>query len=481
MNKSALTIAGSDPSGGAGIQSDLRAFLSIGVAGLSALSAITVQNSSGVSAVHPVDASILSAQLSAILNDTEPDAVKVGMLGSADQVTAIASAIERRNLRNVVLDPVLASTGGVPFLDTAGRYLLLTTLFPICDLVTPNLAEASAITGLVVDSQESMLHAGNQLLAVGCKAVLMKGGHLNGSPTDMLIRRDHPPMEFHAFRVETEHTHGTGCLLSSAIAAYLALGDDLPSAIMHAKQVLTAALKTPIVVGKDRGYPNPRNAPCHSDAANKRTHEERLEMIRGIYVVTDQASQRGRSIEDVVTAALAGGAQVVQLREKSLSTPDLICLARRVGALVHSRDKLFIVNDRVDVALASDADGVHLGPDDMHPRDARTLLGPERLVGVSTGSVAEALAAAPWVSYFGVGCIFGTQTKRDAGDAIGPQRITEIKSRVSGIPTVAIGGITEANIEQIVEAGATSAAVASAVVGAEDIESATKKLVALFA
>ena len=145
------------------------------------------------------------------------------------------------------------------------------------------------------------------------------------------------------------------------------------------------------------------------------------------------------------------------------------------------RTALFIVNDRVDVALASDADGVHLGPDDMRPEDARRLLGPDKLVGVSTGTLEEARAAAPYASYFGVGAIFGSKTKLDAGAPIGVERIREIKAAFPHIPIVAIGGINAGNIAEVARAGADAAAVVSAVVAAPDMAEATRELVRLFA
>ena len=170
----------------------------------------------------------------------------------------------------------------------------------------------------------------------------------------------------------------------------------------------------------------------------------------------------------------------LKLRDKALPTPELVTLARRLRQRVQAAGGLFIVNDRVDVALASEADGVHLGPDDLSPADTRRLLGPDKIVGVSTGTVEEAEAAAPYASYFGVGAIFGTRTKSDAGDPIGVERIREIKAAFPSIPIVAIGGITADNIADVSGAGAEAAAVVSAVVGAPEMEAATRNMVALF-
>ena len=176
MTVVALTIAGSDPSGGAGIQADLRTFAALGVVGVSAITALTVQNSLGVESVHPVPADVLAAQLDAIFSDIQVNAVKIGMLGGADQVRAVAAALRKYSPPNIVLDPVLASTGGVPLLDDAGRHALLTELMPLCDLITPNLDEAHVLTGSKVDNLDAMQAAGEKMLEAGARAVLVKGG-----------------------------------------------------------------------------------------------------------------------------------------------------------------------------------------------------------------------------------------------------------------------------------------------------------------
>ncbi|HKS21365.1 MAG TPA: thiamine phosphate synthase [Thermoanaerobaculia bacterium] len=416
MRPAALTIAGFDPSGGAGVQADLRVFHALGVTGWSAATAITIQNTQGVHGVHLIDAETLHKQLEAVFSDARTlGAVKIGMLGGAAQVRAVADALRTWKPRNVVLDPVLASSGGVPLLDDPAS---LDELIPLCDLVTPNLHEP-----------------------VKGRAVLVKGGHGVGEHSvDVLYVDGKAVREFRAPRVAAE-LHGTGCRLSSAIAAHLALGAPLEMAIERAKELISADLRQALP-------------------------------IRGLYVLTDPR----RGAEETVRAALAGGARIVQLREKSLPTPRLIDLAKQLGDLARERGALFIVNDRVDVALAAEADGVHLGPDDMHPRDARALLG-DRIVGVSVSTVDEAAALAPFATYLGVGAIYGSATKLDAGDAVGPSRITEIRNAFPHIPIVAIGGITLDNIGAVAKAGADAAAVVSAVVCKDDMRAATEALV----
>lgn len=469
---SVLTIAASDPSGGAGIQADLRVFASLGVGGLSALTAITVQDTRQVSAVIPLSPEVLSAQLTTILADCKPGAVKIGLLPGAAAVMAVAEVIRRFQPPHVVLDPVLSSSGGVPFLDEAGIEALVHDLLPLCDLVTPNIHEAARLVGPFGEDHAARRAAANRLCSWGAKAVLLKGGHLQGSPEDLLVVSNGTEWSFSAERVHTNHTHGTGCFLSSAIAARLALGDSLPDACRVAKSLLTLGLAHPIVIGEGRGSPDP----FAGRGRDMRSHADRLRLFYGIYVLTDPELQGNRTTVEVANAAYKGGASVVQLRDKRLSTPELIDTARQLQALAQEYGRLFIVNDRVDVTAASNADGVHLGPDDMPPQDARRILGPEKLIGVSVSTVEEAGAGAPFASYLAVGAIYGSKTKLDAGPPVGPDRIEQICRAVPDLPVAAIGGISLDNIAAVGRAGAVSAAVVSAALQTQDIEAATREL-----
>lgn len=196
----------------------------------------------------------------------------------------------------------------------------------------------------------------------------------------------------------------------------------------------------------------------------------------GLYVVTDSGLARGRPLPEVVAAAIAGGADAVQLRAKALTTREQLMLGRELRQLTRQAGVLFIVNDRADLAVALDADGVHVGPDDLPPELARAVVGPDRIVGVSAGTVAEALSARDaGADYLGVGAIYATRTKHDAGAPVGPARITAIKARVD-LPVVGIGGITEANVAQVIAAGADGVAVVGAVVGAGKVEVAARAL-----
>jgi thiamine-phosphate pyrophosphorylase len=196
----------------------------------------------------------------------------------------------------------------------------------------------------------------------------------------------------------------------------------------------------------------------------------------GLYVLTDERLSRGRSTVDVVAAAIRGGADAIQLRAKELTAREQLDLGRALRRITRDAGVLFIVNDRADIAVAVDADGVHVGPDDLPPDAARAVVGPERIVGVSAGTVAEALAARDaGADYLGVGAIFGTTTKLDAGAPVGPARIAEIRRRVE-LPIVGIGGIDAGNVAAVIAAGADGAAVVSAVVAADDVEAAARDL-----
>ncbi len=479
------------------MQADLRVFGALGAVGLSAVTALTVQNSLGVRTVTPVSRDLLVRQIEALLEDCAVQAVKIGMLAGAEQVRAVAEALRRFRPQNIVLDPVLASSGGLPLLDAGGRTALIADLLPLCDLLTPNLSELATLSGMTVNSGPERIVAARKLLDLGARAVLIKGGHLVGEPVDVLVRGtdnvnttdriERSETAFTGRRVDTPHTHGTGCFLSSAIAAYLATGMEMARAIGEAKALLTCALETPVVLGAGRGYPDVIAAARLDDGATSAAppgwHEARLRTLtRGLYVIIDPGVRPDRSLVEIAGHALAGGASVIQLRDKRMATPQAILTARRLGAIAHDAGALFILNDSVAVALAADADGVHLGTEDMQPADARRLLGRERLIGVSTGTVEEATAMAPYASYLGVGAIFGSKTKLDAGDPVGTKRIREIRMALGAScpPIVAVGGIDAGNIASVAEAGASAAAVISAVASAGDMLAATQTLITNF-
>lgn len=247
-----LTIAGFDPSGGAGILADIKTFAALGCFGVAAVSSLTFQNTLAVFGSSHQSADVLRAQIDPILADMNVAAVKVGMLPTRETIDVVASAIERHHLKNVVLDPVIRSTSGYDLIDDEAVRFIIERLFPLADVITPNMAEAERLTGLTVTSLEEMRSAGLRLLEMGARAVLVKGGHLRDEASDLLIEGDTTRL-FHSPRVETRNTHGTGCTLSSAIAALLARGYDMGTSIDGAKQYLLEALRTAPEIGHGAG------------------------------------------------------------------------------------------------------------------------------------------------------------------------------------------------------------------------------------
>ena len=239
----ALTIAGSDSSGGAGIQADLKTFSALGVYGASVITALTAQNTTGVSAIHDVPDDFIAAQMDAVFSDLAVKAVKIGMLSRPGAIRTVAEGLARHKARLVVLDPVMVAASGARLLSDDSLNDLRTILIPAADLITPNLPEAGALLGLeAARTEEEMQRQGVALLALGARAVLMKGGHGEGPESVDLLVTPAGTQRFTAPRHATRNTHGTGCTLSSAIAAGLASGLDLPDAVEKAKIYITGAI-----------------------------------------------------------------------------------------------------------------------------------------------------------------------------------------------------------------------------------------------
>ena len=251
----ALTIAGSDSSGGAGIQADLKTFAALGVYGASVVTALTAQNTHGVSGIHPVPAGFVTAQIDAVFSDLDVKAVKIGMVAQLATIEAIAASLMRWSPKHVVLDPVLIATSGDRLLAADAVESLRTQLIPRASLITPNLPEAAALLDEPVASSEAAIaRQGQRLLAMGCPAVLIKGGHAQGSESIDYLVSGNGTLALPAPRIATKNTHGTGCSLSSAIAAGLARGDDLETAIRNAKAWISAAIAAADRLGVGHGH-----------------------------------------------------------------------------------------------------------------------------------------------------------------------------------------------------------------------------------
>lgn len=242
-----LSIAGSDSGGGAGIQADLKTMSALGCFGMTAITALTAQNTQGVTAIHGVPPEMLAAQIDAVISDIGADAVKIGMLHAPEIVDVVADAITRHALPSVILDPVMVSTSGSKLIADATIAGLVKKLFPLATLVTPNLDEAEVLLGRPIKGVDDLDEAAQDLLAMGCRAVLLKGGHLTGADVvDVLaVRSAGGDIVLHRYRsprIESRNLHGTGCTLSSAIACRMALGDALPAAVENARAYILQAI-----------------------------------------------------------------------------------------------------------------------------------------------------------------------------------------------------------------------------------------------
>jgi hydroxymethylpyrimidine/phosphomethylpyrimidine kinase len=250
----ALTIAGSDSGGGAGIQADLKTFSALGVYGMTAITAVTVQDTKGVSDVETLSAHIVGAQIRAVANDIGVDAAKTGMLASADIVEAVADAVAETRITRLVVDPVIMSKHGQPLLAEDAVGVLRERILPLAAIVTPNLPEAARLAGFPVQTRDDMRLAGEAILALGPRAVLVKGGHLDGAATAADLFASEGFEEWiEAERIDTPHTHGTGCTLSAAIAAHLARGLELLDAVREAKAFVTEAVRHSMALGEGIG------------------------------------------------------------------------------------------------------------------------------------------------------------------------------------------------------------------------------------
>jgi hydroxymethylpyrimidine/phosphomethylpyrimidine kinase len=248
----ALTIAGSDSGGGAGIQADLKTFAALGVYGMSAIAALTAQNTVGVQGIVELDPAFVSLQIRAVVEDIGVDAVKTGMLSNAAIISQVARDLRELRLHNVVVDPVMVAKGGDRLLRMEAIKTMVNELFPLALVVTPNLYEVTALTGLEVETLESMKDAARAIKVLGPRYVVIKGGHLHGTPLDLLFDGSNF-QEYTNVRHDTPHTHGTGCTFASAIAAGLARGTSVEEAVARAKVYITTAIQQGIPLGKGHG------------------------------------------------------------------------------------------------------------------------------------------------------------------------------------------------------------------------------------
>jgi hydroxymethylpyrimidine/phosphomethylpyrimidine kinase len=252
--QAALTIAGSDPSGGAGIQADLKTFHQARVYGEAVITLVTVQNTRSVTRVEVLPPDLVAQQIAAVLEDIPPAAIKTGALGSAEVMEAVADALAGVSVP-VVVDPVMISKHGAPLMDEAAREVLVRRIFPLATVVTPNVHEAEVLTGVTIRTFEDAKAATYKLIEMGCRSALVKGGHLDGAAIDVLVTSGQLH-EYRGERIETPHTHGTGCTYSAKITAQLAKGEALINAVRNGKTFISAAIRTSPGLGSGNGPVN---------------------------------------------------------------------------------------------------------------------------------------------------------------------------------------------------------------------------------
>ena len=500
----AWTIAGSDPSGGAGLQADLKTMHGLGVHACTVVSALTVQNTNGVYDIAPVAPELLRDQIERLAEDLPPVAIKLGMLGGAEQVRVVADFLDTTDAF-VVCDPVMAATSGAALLNDEGRRLLIERILPRADLVTPNVPELGKLLGPDFQGLESgqrpllrtesphgdaaptgtdkvgaaplcgdefIKRAAAELLHCGARAVLIKGGHITGEFCQDYFSDGKLSFWLTSERQLVRHTHGTGCTLASAIAAARALCHPLADALVIAKAYLNQGLRCGEDIGQGHGslahlgWPaTPVDLPWLSDsAAAGKTRPQFRDcgtQPLGLYPLVDRAAW----LEKLVPL----GVTTVQLRAKDLTGAALekeivtaIEFARR-----HST-RLFI-NDAWELALKHGAYGVHLGQEDLAGADLSALARGGIRLGVSTHNYTElARAAALRPSYIAIGPVFETASKALAHPPLGVAGFQRLAA-LAPAPVVAIGALTPERAPALVAAGASGCAVIGDLLTASDL------------
>ncbi|CAL4911251.1 unnamed protein product [Urochloa decumbens] len=479
-----LTVAGSDSGAGAGIQADIKACAALGAYCSSVITAVTAQNTVGVQGVHAVPEEFVGEQLRSVLSDMSVDVVKTGMLPSAGIVKVLCESLRKFPVKALVVDPVMVSTSG----DTLSGPSTLTTyrdeLFPMADIVTPNIKEASKLLGDVsLLTISDMRSAAESIFKLGPKNVLVKGGDMPDSTDAIDVFFDGKEfIELRGLRIKTRNTHGTGCTLASCIAAELAKGATMLRAVEAAKKFVESALyhSKDLVIGNGPQGPFDHlfslKSPLYKMGSLHKFNPDDL----FLYAVTDSGMNKkwGRSIEDAVKAAIEGGATIVQLREKDTETREFLEAAKACVEICRSSGVPLLINDRVDVALASNADGVHVGQSDMPAWEVRELLGPGKIIGVSCKTPAQAEQA--WkdgADYIGCGGVFPTTTKAN-NPTLGFEGLRTV-CLASKLPVVAIGGINAGNAGSVMELGLPNlkgVAVVSALFNQECVATETRSL-----
>jgi hydroxymethylpyrimidine kinase/phosphomethylpyrimidine kinase/thiamine-phosphate diphosphorylase len=480
------SVAGSDSGAGAGLQADLRAFEAMDVHGCTVVAAITAQNSIGVQLIAPVDAAVFDAQLAALADDMPPAAIKVGMIGSVDNLRVLVRWIDRLRLNHpqlaVVVDPVLGATTGASFAQADLIQAYRDELLPRADAITPNRAEAALLLkqASLIDAF-AVEQAAQALQALGGKTVIITGGDAQGSNSEDYCLSPQAQGWLRLPRVATVHNHGTGCVFASSVAAAMARGFVSMEALVIAKMATTHALRHAYAAGQGAGPVRPQSdfaqhienlptfsLPRDSGQRSSLRFTALSDTDLGLYAVVDSA--------DWVQRVLASGVKTVQLRIKS---PELVDIRREVQLAIQfakaAKAQLFI-NDHWQLAIEEGAYGVHLGQEDLHVADLQAIAQAGLRLGLSTHcywEVCRAWALQP--SYIACGPMYATQSKDMPWQPQGTHNVA-YWSALLPLPLVAIGGINVERAAEARQAGADGVAVISAITAAASPEAAIMAL-----
>ncbi|ODS23259.1 hypothetical protein AB835_09900 [Candidatus Endobugula sertula] len=474
----AWTIAASDSGGGAGIQADLKTFFDLGVHGCSAITAITAQNTQGVYAVDVTYADSLQQQLRALVVDLPPAAIKIGVLPSVEAVAIVIETLKKLGHCSVIFDTVMAPTFGQAF-SSDDLLPIFFELLPYIDILTPNIPEAEKLTGIRIDDCESRQRAAKKLCSMGATAVLLKGGHGEGDYCQDLYLSTDDTFWLSQQKHQTHHTHGTGCTLSSAMAAFIAQGKSMRDAVVLANAYVNKGIRlAPPLAKQKRGavvqtaWPDDLSAFPQISLTAKEINLAPMPVCEsrrwGLYPVVDSV--------EWLEKLLRLGVKTLQIRVKDMPESALEDIIKKAVELEHQYQARLFINDYWQLAIKYKAYGVHLGQEDVADADMEAIRVAGLRLGISThGEYEFSYAATFKPSYLAIGAIFPTDTKEVI--EVGLSNLY----RWAGIldnhyPLVAIGGINQNNIDSVLASGVGAIAVVSAITKADDYIASTAQL-----
>lgn len=457
------SIAGSDSGGGAGIQADLRTMHDFGVHPCTAITALTAQNSLGVTSIEFCSRKVFQDQLNALNEDLPASVIKIGMIGNRDLIEILADFLaEYRGI--VVCDPVMVSTTGARLLEKNAEKDFIERILPYAHLLTPNWHEAALLAGRKVDSLESMAECAETIWQLTGNAILLKGGHgLNGLSHDYLYDKSHQCW-FSNLRLENRNTHGTGCTLSSAIASCLALGYSLHDAIVLARMYVHKGIRLGKPFGRGAGpvghygFPDSQiDLPVASSYPVNELNSQKFSRFdpgKGIYALIKNHQELQR--------LLPSGIDIFQLRIKDRPIDEVRSEVAKSVAIAKKAGVQLFINDYWELAIEFHAHGVHLGQEDLSNADVDQLRSKGLQLGISTHNFYEiAIAHQYRPSYIAVGPIYETRTKVVKEPPKGEKMLASV-CRMLDYPVVAIGGITLDNLDLLKSCGVAAIALSSA-------------------